>query len=208
MLFNDFDHYRQASLQVLQQMEDPALISQIEQVAEVTLAALADGLPLLVCGNGGSAADAQHIVTELVGRFMLERRAINAICLSSNVPLLSAISNDSDFTQVFSRQIEALVPLSKDHQAECLGCTGVLWLLSTSGESANMLAAAQTARQQRITVVAFTGSKGGALLPLTDYGIRIPAVAVPLVQQVHQCVYHYLCGRIEQALCANKQEKP
>ncbi len=146
---------------------------------------------MLACGNGGSAADAQHIVGELVGRFLAERRALRAICLSANVATLTALGNDYGFDRVFSRQVEAHGEAG-----------GVLLALSTSGNSANVLAALETARGMGLITIGFTGEGGGRMAPLCDHLIAVPSRFTPVIQQVHLCLYHHFCAAVEQAVLA------
>src|SRR5215472_9892749 len=154
--------------------------------------ALRCGKPVLICGNGGSAADAMHLTTELVGRFLLDRQALNAICLSSNAAVLSACANDRGFETVFSRQVEAY------------GQPGAVLIgISTSGTSPNVVAAFEQARAMEMTTIALTGEGGGELAGLADYLFAVPSRSTPLIQQAHVCLYHYLCQAIEQEFAAN-----
>lgn len=174
---------------VLSQTRALALGQRMAETIAATAAALDKGHPLLVCGNGGSAADAQHIVGEMVGRFLKERRALKAICLSSNPAVLTAWSNDYSFETVFSRQVEAY------------GEAGAVILgLSTSGNSANVVRAFEVARQAGMTTIALTGEGGGKLAPLSDYLFAVPSRSTPAIQQVHLCLYHYFCAGVEAAL--------
>lgn len=157
-----------------------------DRAIQIIVAALKDSKPLLVCGNGGSAADAQHITGELVGRFLKERRALNAICLSSNVAAITAWGNDYDFADVFARQVEA-------HGAN----GGVLLALSTSGTSPNVVRAAEAARRIGIAVISLTGRGGGKLAALSDVLLDVPSSKTPFIQQVHICLYHFICERVE-----------
>src|SRR5580658_1918502 len=151
--------------------------------------ALGAGKPLLICGNGGSASDAMHITGELVGRFLLERKALKAICLSSNPAVLTAWANDYSFETVFSRQVEAY----GEPGAAILG-------ISTSGNSKNVIEAFKQARSMGMTTIALTGEGGGRLAPWTDYLFAVPSKSTPMIQQVHVCLYHYLCEAIERTL--------
>lgn len=151
-----------------------------------TSAALAAGLPVLVCGNGGSASDAEHIAGELVGRFLKERRGLNVISLVSNPAVLTAWSNDYDYASVFARQVEA-------HGRP----GGVLIALSTSGNSANIVQAAEAARQEQMKVIAFTGEGGGKLAPLAHALLTVPSKQTPRIQEGHLALYHYLCEMVE-----------
>ncbi|MBF0334434.1 MAG: SIS domain-containing protein [Alphaproteobacteria bacterium] len=161
----------------------------VEGAVDAIVDALAAGRPLLVCGNGGSASDALHITGELVGRFLLERRALKAICLNDNVAVLTAWSNDYDYDSVFARQVEAYGEAG-----------GVLLGLSTSGNSRNVIAAFDKARALGMTTVAMTGEGGGKLAPLADHLLAVPSRGTPLIQQIHLCLYHHMCERIEKRL--------
>jgi D-sedoheptulose 7-phosphate isomerase len=154
-----------------------------------TTAALAAGRSLLVCGNGGSAADAQHIVGEMVGRFLRERRALKAICLSSNPAVLTAWSNDHSYETVFSRQVEAYAEPG-----------GVLIGLSTSGNSRNVVLALEAARAAGLTTIGFTGEGGGKMAPLCDHLFAVPSHSTPAIQQVHLALYHCFCAGVEEAV--------
>jgi len=181
--------YFEASIRVL---EDAALAfgdDRVDRAVALISEALRHDRPLLICGNGGSASDAEHIATELVGRFLKERRALNAICLSANAGVLTAWANDHDYDDVFARQVEA-------HGAS----GGVLLVLSTSGNSANVVRAAQAARRMKLPVVAMTGQGGGALAGHCDVLLDVPSDHTPLIQQAHICLYHYICARIEALL--------
>ena len=154
-------------------------------LASIT-AALRSGKPVLVCGNGGSAADAIHITGELVARFLAHRKALNVICLSSNPSVLTACANDDGFDTVFSRQVEAY------------GQPGsVLIGISTSGRSRNVVAAFEQAHAGHMRTIALTGEGGGLLAPLSDYLFAVPSRSTPLIQQAHLCLYHYLCDMVE-----------
>jgi len=165
------------------------LTPAMDAAIAATAAALAAGRPLLACGNGGSAADAQHIVGELVGRFLRERRALRAICLSSNLAVVTAWANDYSYDTVFSRQVEAHAEPG-----------GVLLALSTSGNSRNVVKALETARAAGMTTIGLTGEGGGAMAPLCDHLFAVPSRYTPAIQQVHQCLYHCFCAGVEAAL--------
>ncbi|RUW51243.1 MULTISPECIES: SIS domain-containing protein [unclassified Mesorhizobium] len=165
------------------------LTSEMERAASAVVSALSSGKALLVCGNGGSASDAIHIATELVGRFLKERKAYNVIALPANAGMLTAWGNDYGFDTVFSRQVEA-------HGA----AGGVLLAISTSGNSPSILAAAEQARMMDMTVISLTGDTGGKLKPLTDILLNVPSTSTPIIQQGHLCLYHYLCEVVEARL--------
>jgi D-sedoheptulose 7-phosphate isomerase len=163
--------------------------ARVDDAVSLLIGALRSDAPILVCGNGGSAADAIHITGELVARFLRHRRAFNCICLSSNPAVLTACANDDGFATVFSRQVEAHGKAG-----------GVLLGLSTSGNSANMVEAFQAARKCAMHTVALTGEGGGRLASLADVLIDVPSTSTPMIQQVHSCLYHYLCEQVEAAL--------
>ena len=160
-------------------------------VVGVVVRALAAGKPLLVCGNGGSASDAMHITGELVGRFLLDRKALKAICLTSNPAVLTAWANDKGYDTVFARQTEAY----GEPGAVILG-------ISTSGNSENVIHAFRQARSMGMSTIALTGEGGGRLASLSDYLFAVPSRSTPLIQQAHVCLYHYLCEAIERRLGA------
>ena len=183
--------YLKASAELLESSAAHPGIRRIDTAVDVLAAALVSGAPVLVCGNGGSAADAMHITGELVGRFLQERRALNCLCLSSNPAVVTAWANDYSFDSVFARQVEA-------HGRP----GGVLLGLSTSGNSRNVVAAFETARALGMQTIAFTGEGGGRLAELADVLIDVPSRSTPMIQQVHACLYHYLCQEAETRVVA------
>ncbi len=153
------------------------------------IAALRSGNKILLIGNGGSAADAQHIAAEIIGRYKQDRPAYAAVALTTDTSALTAIANDYGFEQVFARQVEGL------------GQRGdVLLALSTSGRSPNILAALQVARARGLVTVGFTGSKGQALGALCDHLLVSPSDDTPIVQQIHLAIAHGICDEIEQTM--------
>jgi D-sedoheptulose 7-phosphate isomerase len=165
-----------------------SLDSAMQKAVLATAAALRADKPLLVCGNGGSAADAEHIVGEMVGRFLKERRALRAICLSSSSAVLTAWSNDYSFETVFSRQVEAYGEQG-----------GVLLGLSTSGNSKNVVLALEAARAKGMVTIGLTGQGGGKMAPFCDHLFAVPSASTPAIQQVHLCLYHHFCAAVEEA---------
>lgn len=169
----------------------------LAQTLQTITNALRAGKPVLVCGNGGSAADAMHITGELVGRFLVDRRALNVICLSSNAAVLSALANDNSYDTVFARQVEAY------------GQPGAILIgISTSGTSANVVAAFARARSMGMKTIALTGEGGGKLSALSDYLFAVPARSTPLIQQAHICLYHYFCQSIEEEFAPEHIARP
>ena len=183
--------YLAQAIELLSETQSADFDSRVEEAVQSIATALTARLAFLVCGNGGSAADAMHITGELVGRFLKERKALKAICLSSNPAVLTAWSNDYSFETVFARQVEAYGEAS-----------GVLLGISTSGNSGNVVEAFRTARDIGMTTVGLTGAGGGKLALLSDVLIDVPSRHTPEVQQVHICLYHYICEAVE-ARCAS-----
>jgi len=187
-----FHNYLQSSIDVLQNtFADRALAERLEASIDVTFTCLDGGLPFLVCGNGGSASDAQHITGELVGRYLKERKALNVICLSDNPAVLTALGNDYGYETIFSRQVEAYGKKG-----------GVLLGLSTSGNSPNVINAFIQAKKMGVTTIAMTGQGGGKLAEHADILIAVPSTMTPLIQQVHIAIYHYFCQEIEKRVSA------
>jgi len=185
------------SLAALQRAaQDAALLATASAIAAAVIAALRAGNKLLIVGNGGSAADAQHIAAEIVGRYKQDRPAYAAIALTTDTSALTAVANDYGFEQVFARQVEGL------------GQRGdVLLALSTSGRSPNILAALRSARQRGLVTVGFTGSKGETLRSLCDHLLVAPSDDTPVVQQIHLAVAHGICDEIEQRLIREASRK-
>ncbi len=185
----ELDTWLEEAVALLGRTRAAGLDGAMEGAVAATVAALAAGKPLLVCGNGGSATDAQHIVGEMVGRFLKERRALRAICLSSNPAVLTAWSNDYSFATVFSRQVEAYGEAG-----------GVMLGLSTSGNSENVVRAFETARAMGMVVIGLTGEGGGRMGPLCDHLLAVPSRFTPAIQQVHLALYHCYCAAVEERL--------
>jgi len=180
------DHLR-SHTDVVQTLVQQAPV--IEQAAQRCGAALAAGNKVLLCGNGGSAADAQHIAAELIGRFINDRRSLPAVALTTDTSALTAIANDYGYEYVFSRQVEGLAKPGD-----------VLIAISTSGNSPNINHAAARARQHQCEVIGLIGKSGGALAPLCDTAIVIGSDITARIQECHILIGHILCDLIEQAL--------
>jgi D-sedoheptulose 7-phosphate isomerase len=182
-------HLAQSLAALERATQDAALLAAAREIAAVIIAALRSANKLLIIGNGGSAADAQHIAAEIVGRYKQDRPAYAAIALTTDTSALTAIANDYGFEQVFARQLAGL------------GQRGdVLLALSTSGRSPNILAALRSARERGLVTIGFTGSKGDALGTLCDHLLVAPSDDTPVVQQIHLAVAHGICDEIEQAM--------
>lgn len=168
---------------------DEHMISLIEQISDIIISALDNKNKLLLCGNGGSAADAQHIAAELSGRFEMDRKALNAQALHVNSSYLTAVANDYGFEDVYSRMIEASAK-SGD----------VLIALSTSGNSKNVINAIKKANQMQMVTIGFSGNDGGIMKDLCKYNLIIPSDNTARIQEAHILVGHIICKLIEQKI--------
>ena len=165
---------------------DPGLSDNIVGAVELCVESLRAGGKVMFAGNGGSAADAQHWAGELVSRFYYDRPGLAAIALTTDSSILTAIGNDYGYDYTFARQVEAL------------GRTGdVLVAISTSGNSPNIIRAAEAARARGVAVVGFTGEGGGKLAPLSDICFRVPSTETPRIQEGHEFIGHLLCALVE-----------
>ncbi|MFH0981332.1 MAG: SIS domain-containing protein [Planctomycetota bacterium] len=165
-----------------------AAVPALQRVAKHIVKIINGGGVVYVLGNGGSAADAQHISAELQGRFKRERRALPAVALTTDTSTLTAVANDLGAEYIFVRQVEALVT-ARD----------ALWVLSVSGTSPNVVAAVELARRRGAWVVGFTGRSGGRLVELCDECLRADHTASDRVQEVHELAYHLVCEMVEEA---------
>ncbi|HWP69759.1 MAG TPA: SIS domain-containing protein [Gemmatimonadaceae bacterium] len=170
----------------LAEVSAEALPDEIAAAAALVRGVLANGRTLFFCGNGGSAADAQHIATEYVVRYMRNRRALPAIALTTDTSILTAAGNDLGFDHIFSRQVEALVREGD-----------LLVVHSTSGNSPNVLRAAEAARAQGAKVLVLTARDGGALRPLGDVAIVVPTERTDRAQELHLMIEHIICELVE-----------
>lgn len=163
----------------------------IAEIAAACAAALKAGHKVMFCGNGGSAADSQHLAAELVGRYKMERKALNSVALTTDTSILTAIGNDYGYDDVFRRQVEGI------------GAEGdVLIGLSTSGNSRNVLLAFEQAKQQGITTVALTGAGGGKMKDAADLALPVPASVTNHIQEMHITCGHLICELVEKELFA------
>ena len=165
-------------------------VETIAAAAEIITEAIKNGGKICICGNGGSAADAQHIAAELVGRFKRERKALPAIAITTNSSIITAIANDYKYEDVFSRQVEALVQKND-----------VLWTISTSGNSANVVAAAELAKKKGAKILAFTGKSSSKLEKIADVCLCANEEITAHSQEIHQLSYHIICDLVEQEFC-------
>ena len=177
-----------SSISVKEQvLENEQLLQTISQVSEVIVASLKNGGRIYFCGNGGSAADAQHLAAEFSGRFYTDRRALPAEALHCNTSYLTAVANDYSFDVVYARLIEGI------------GNKGdILVGLSTSGNSVNIIRAFEAAREKGIITVGFTGATGGQMKDITDFLINIPSRDTPRIQESHILLGHIVCQLVEE----------
>jgi D-sedoheptulose 7-phosphate isomerase len=161
-------------------------IDAVVQMAQTIIDCFKNGRRLYVCGNGGSAADCQHISGELVGRFRKERKALPVVALSTDTSILTSVGNDYGFEEIFRRQVEGLIEKGD-----------ILWALSTSGASANILAAARLAKEKGAKVLAFTGRRNSELEKMSDLCLCIDCPQTSGAQEIHQVAYHIICDLVE-----------
>jgi D-sedoheptulose 7-phosphate isomerase len=180
----------EASIVVKERLLNNAeVVSRVAKVSEILVDALGQGTTALLFGNGGSAADAQHIAAEFVGRFAFDRPALPALALSVNTSCVTAIGNDYGFDRVFSRQIEALARPGD-----------VAIGISTSGNSPNVIRALSVARERGLHTIAFTGCTGGKLKSEVDYCICVPSTETPRIQECHILIGHIISELVEQTI--------
>ncbi|MEI9909314.1 MAG: D-sedoheptulose 7-phosphate isomerase [Bacteroidota bacterium] len=177
-----------ASIETKQQvLQDEELLKTIEKVVDVMVTAFKNGNKIYFCGNGGSAADAQHLAAEFSGRFYKDRKALPAEALHCNTSYLTAVANDYGFDLIYSRMMEGI------------GEKGdVLVGLSTSGNSTNIVKAFEVAKEKGIITVGFTGLTGGVMKSITDYLINIPSADTPRIQESHIMMGHIVCQLVEE----------
>jgi D-sedoheptulose 7-phosphate isomerase len=180
----------QSSIDVKQQvLENEELLQTVAAVTDAIVDALKNGGRIYFCGNGGSAADAQHLAAEFSGRFYTDRKALPAEALHCNTSYLTAVANDYSYEVVYARLIEGI------------GNAGdVLVGLSTSGNSANIVKAFESAKQKGLTTVGFTGTTGGVMKEISDYLINVPSTDTPRIQESHIMLGHIICQLVEEKL--------
>lgn len=170
------------------------LADEIVRAAEIIINAYRKGGKVLLIGNGGSAADAQHIAGELVGRFKMERKALPALALTTNTSILTAIGNDYSYDVIFVRKVEAFA----NHPSD------ILIAITTSGNSPNILKAVEAAKKQGIKVIGLTGKGGGKLKDMADLSLIVPSDDTQRIQEVHIAIGHIICDLVERQLFAGE----
>lgn len=183
------DEFRESAAVKARMLEDAALMEQITSMGHLLIDCYRAGRKLVLAGNGGSAADAQHIAAEFVGRFNFDRPGLPALALTTDTSILTAVANDYGYDQLFRRQLEASA------------VAGDIFMgMSTSGDSANILEALQACHDRGVTSFGLTGESGGKMRELCDYCVRVPSVDTPRIQEAHIVVGHTLCAMVELAL--------
>lgn len=182
-------HFRASCDALDRAANDPGLLASVQAIADAITAAYRAGGKLLVAGNGGSAADAQHIAAEFLSRMNFDRAPLPAVALTTDTSVLTAVGNDFGFDLLFERQVRAL------------GRPGDVFLaISTSGKSPNVLAALRAAKEIGVTTVGFTGNRESEMTALCDHLLAAPTPATPLIQQIHIVAAHAICTLVEDAL--------
>ena len=177
------------AIQNLKTVDDSDYSIAVHAAGELLFSAFSNGNKLLVFGNGGSAADAQHICCELTGRFSFDRKPLSAIALTADSAFLTAWTNDCGYDEIFARQIEA-------H-----GRAGdVTWGISTSGNSKNVVVGLKKAKEMGLKTIGLTGQGGGAAAEYCDVLLAVPLAQTPEIQEIHMLTYHVLCGELEQRM--------
>ncbi len=184
------EHFRRSCETLSRAAEDVKLRAAIHAIADTITAAFRAGRKLLIAGNGGSAADAQHIAGEFLSRLNFDRNPLPAIALTTDTSVLTAIGNDYGFERTFERQVRGL------------GQKGDVFIaISTSGRSPNIVAALKAAREMGLTTIGFTGTAAnGTMQPLCDYCLAAPSPETPLIQQIHIVAAHAICGLVEASM--------
>ena len=178
------------SIDVKQQiLQDKEMVKEIENIVEAIIHAFKGGHRIYFCGNGGSAADAQHLAAEFSGRFYKNRIALPAEALHTNTSYLTAVANDYGYDQVYSRLVEGITAKGD-----------VLVGLSTSGNSPNIVEAFKVAREKGVITIAFTGESGGAMKSMSDYLVNVPSKNTPRIQESHIMVGHIICELVEEMI--------
>jgi len=170
-------------------LADDSLLARVAAAAEACISSLNNGGKILLAGNGGSAADAQHIAGEFVSRFAFDRPGLPAIALTTDTSILTAIGNDYGYDKLFARQVQA-------HARK----GDIFIAYSTSGKSPNVIAAIQEAKNRGVVCIGMTGNRGGPMKELCDYCLNVPSADTPKIQEGHAVLGHILCGLVEHAL--------
>jgi D-sedoheptulose 7-phosphate isomerase len=174
-------------------LNDPSMLKLIDEIIQIISTAFKQNKKVLFCGNGGSAADAQHLAAEFSGRYYYDRPPLYAEALHVNSSYMTAVANDYSFEMVYARMIEAMASEND-----------VLIALSTSGNSTNVLKAVETARNKKMIVISFTGDTGGKLKSISNYLVNIPSNDTPRIQECHMLIGHIICKEVEEIMFPKK----
>ena len=174
-------------------LDDPSLLDKIKETVLLIIEAYGSGKKLVLFGNGGSAADAQHIAAELVNKLKLERSALAALAFTTDTSILTSVANDYDYSRVFARQVEALVQEGD-----------VVIGISTSGSSLNVLKGIEVAKEKGARTIGFTGKGGGKLVQIADLTVEVPSSDTPRIQEAHITILHIICFLVERELFGEK----
>lgn len=183
-------------IELLNKLRDSGYLEQLEKTVYELVKSLQEGNKILLAGNGGSAADAQHFAAEIVGRFMMERKSLPAISLCVDPSVISCIGNDYGFDSVFSRQIEGLAKKGD-----------VFIAISTSGNSANLIKAINSAKEKGAVTIGFLGKDGGQMQQMCDYALVVPSCVTPRIQEMHTFTVHVMCEFIEKLVFDDRTER-
>ena len=194
MIVDQIKSQLEAHIETVKLVEEK-LAGPIADCTQVLIEALKDGRKIMTMGNGGSAADAQHFAAELVGRFLMERKALPAIALTTDTSILTAVANDYGFDNVFNRQVEALA-----------NPDDILIGISTSGNSLNIKRALEAGKRIGVKTIGLLGRDGGEIGPLVDLNLTVPSSETPRIQEVHLIIIHILCDLVEKGLFGQKAE--
>lgn len=191
---NEIKSIIDSSISVKQELlKSEVLIETIKAVSELLIATFKDGHRVWFCGNGGSAADAQHIAAELSGRFYFDRPPLPAEALHVNTSYLTAVANDYNYNEIYARYLKGVATKGD-----------VLVGISTSGNSENIIRAQQVAKDKGVTIVSFTGKTGGKMKDLSDFLVNVPSDVTPRIQESHILIGHIVCEQVEKALFADE----
>ena len=182
----EFDLYIESSIDSIIQLKSNLSEDKIETIIKKIINCFDKNGKLIFCGNGGSASDSQHLAAEFIGRYKLDRKPLPAIALNTDTSVLTALSNDLGYAKVFERQIEALANEND-----------ILFAISTSGKSINVINAVNAAKKLKVFTICFTGAKNNKLSDLTDISINVPAEQVNHIQEMHIMVGHFICELVE-----------
>lgn len=190
-MMNEINETIEEKIRILNVLKDSEYMNTVCEAVETMTKSLQQGGKIILAGNGGSAADAQHFAGEIVGRFMMERKALPAISLCVDPSVMTCIGNDYGYDEVFARQLEGL------------GNEGDVFVaISTSGNSKNLMNAVEVAKSKGIKTVGFLGKNGGALKDMCDYPLVVPSECTPRIQEIHTFTVHIMCENIEKNIFA------